>query len=68
MIVPGGLTVDMGLVKFRQAMARIWRDGQNKAVYIYRLLCTGTIEEKIVSALRISPAKLIQIYSCTCPV
>mmetsp|Transcript_6887 Transcript_6887/g.14188 ORF Transcript_6887/g.14188 Transcript_6887/m.14188 type:complete len:146 (+) Transcript_6887:1993-2430(+) len=47
MIVPGGLTVDMGLVKFRQAMARIWRDGQNKAVYIYRLLCTGTIEEKI---------------------
>uniref|UniRef100_A0A7S1TGU5 DNA repair and recombination protein RAD54B n=1 Tax=Compsopogon caeruleus TaxID=31354 RepID=A0A7S1TGU5_9RHOD len=52
----------------KQAMARIWRDGQNKAVYIYRLLCTGTIEEKIVSALRISPAKLIQIYSCTCPV
>ncbi|KAL0128064.1 hypothetical protein PUN28_003357 [Cardiocondyla obscurior] len=30
-----------------QAMARIWRDGQKKNVYIYRLLTTGTIEEKI---------------------
>jgi len=31
----------------RQAMARVWRDGQNKNVCIYRLLSTGTIEEKI---------------------
>lgn len=30
-----------------QAMARIWRDGQKKQCYIYRLLSTGTIEEKI---------------------
>lgn len=30
-----------------QAMARIWRDGQRKKVHIYRLLTTGTIEEKI---------------------
>ncbi|RLU15867.1 hypothetical protein DMN91_011623 [Ooceraea biroi] len=30
-----------------QAMARIWRDGQKRDVYIYRLLTTGTIEEKI---------------------
>ncbi|XP_073258771.1 DNA repair and recombination protein RAD54B-like [Porites lutea] len=30
-----------------QAMARVWRDGQKKTVYIYRLLTTGTIEEKI---------------------
>lgn len=30
-----------------QAMARVWRDGQKKRVYVYRLLCTGTIEEKI---------------------
>lgn len=30
-----------------QAMARIWRDGQKKHVFVYRLLCTGTIEEKI---------------------
>ncbi|KAF4661580.1 DNA repair and recombination protein RAD54-like [Perkinsus chesapeaki] len=31
----------------RQAMARIWRDGQTKVCWIYRLLSTGTIEEKI---------------------
>ncbi|XP_041045854.1 DNA repair and recombination protein RAD54B isoform X1 [Carcharodon carcharias] len=30
-----------------QAMARVWRDGQRKPVHIYRLLTTGTIEEKI---------------------
>lgn len=30
-----------------QSMARVWRDGQKKAVFIYRLICTGTIEEKI---------------------
>ncbi|XP_029447555.1 DNA repair and recombination protein RAD54B [Rhinatrema bivittatum] len=30
-----------------QAMARIWRDGQKRTVHIYRLLTTGSIEEKI---------------------
>jgi superfamily II DNA or RNA helicase len=30
-----------------QAMARVWRPGQNKKVYLYRTLATGTIEEKI---------------------
>ncbi|CAL4145444.1 unnamed protein product [Meganyctiphanes norvegica] len=30
-----------------QAMARVWRDGQKKSCYIYRLLATGSIEEKI---------------------
>eukprot|EP01094_Clydonella_sp_ATCC50884_P001697 TRINITY_DN11277_c0_g1_i1.p1 TRINITY_DN11277_c0_g1~~TRINITY_DN11277_c0_g1_i1.p1 ORF type:complete len:347 (+),score=69.21 TRINITY_DN11277_c0_g1_i1:1655-2695(+) len=30
-----------------QAMARVWRPGQKKDCYIYRLICTGTIEEKI---------------------
>lgn len=30
-----------------QAMARIWRDGQKKKVHLYRLLTTGSIEEKI---------------------
>lgn len=30
-----------------QAMARVWRDGQKKQCYIYRLVATGTIEEKI---------------------
>ncbi|KAG8570322.1 hypothetical protein GDO81_011212 [Engystomops pustulosus] len=30
-----------------QAMARVWRDGQLRTVHIYRLLTTGTLEEKI---------------------
>lgn len=33
---------------FSQAAARVWRDGQKKRVYIYRFLCTGTIEEKVL--------------------
>uniref|UniRef100_A0AAY4DK63 DNA repair and recombination protein RAD54-like n=1 Tax=Denticeps clupeoides TaxID=299321 RepID=A0AAY4DK63_9TELE len=31
-----------------QAMARVWRDGQKKTCFVYRLLSTGTIEEKIL--------------------
>jgi len=31
----------------RQAMARIWRDGQQKPCFIYRLFTTGTIDEKV---------------------
>ncbi|CAH8654747.1 unnamed protein product [Schistosoma guineensis] len=31
-----------------QAMARVWRDGQKKQCYIYRLISTGTIEEKML--------------------
>ncbi|KRY09809.1 DNA repair and recombination protein RAD54B [Trichinella patagoniensis] len=31
----------------RQAMARIWRDGQRCVCHIYRLLTTGSIEENI---------------------
>ncbi|EKX73897.1 recombinational repair protein, putative [Theileria equi strain WA] len=31
----------------KQALARVWRDGQKKVCYIYRFFSTGTIEEKI---------------------
>jgi SNF2 family DNA or RNA helicase len=31
----------------KQAMARIWREGQKKDVHVYRLISLGTIEEKI---------------------
>jgi DNA repair and recombination RAD54-like protein len=31
----------------QQAMARVWRDGQKRPVFIYRLFSTGTIEEKM---------------------
>jgi hypothetical protein len=30
-----------------QAMARVWRDGQKKQCHLYRLLTTGSLEEKI---------------------
>ncbi|KAF6257532.1 P-loop containing nucleoside triphosphate hydrolase protein [Scenedesmus sp. NREL 46B-D3] len=31
-----------------QAMARVWREGQRKRVWIYRLLIAGSIEEKVL--------------------
>ncbi|KAL0076835.1 P-loop containing nucleoside triphosphate hydrolase protein [Phycomyces blakesleeanus] len=31
----------------QQALARVWRDGQKKDCFIYRLIGAGTIEEKI---------------------
>ena len=31
-----------------QAMARVWRDGQRKRCFIYRLIASGTIEEKML--------------------
>lgn len=31
----------------KQAAARVWRDGQQRRVYVYRLMTTGTIEEKV---------------------
>jgi hypothetical protein len=33
----------------KQAAARVWRDGQKKRVYIYRMLCAGSIEEKVLA-------------------
>lgn len=31
----------------QQALARVWRDGQKKACFVYRFIATGTLEEKI---------------------
>lgn len=31
----------------KQAAARVWRDGQQRRVYVYKFMTTGTIEEKI---------------------
>ncbi|KAI4156451.1 MAG: hypothetical protein LQ340_000266 [Diploschistes diacapsis] len=31
----------------QQALARVWRDGQKKDCFVYRFICTGSIEEKI---------------------
>ena len=35
----------------KQAAARVWRDGQKKKVYVYRLVTTGSIEEKVHSCM-----------------
>ncbi|KNE64148.1 hypothetical protein AMAG_09199 [Allomyces macrogynus ATCC 38327] len=32
----------------QQALARIWRDGQTRPVFLYRLVVAGTLEERIV--------------------
>ena len=32
----------------QQALARVWRDGQKKACFVYRFIATGSIEEKIL--------------------
>ena len=39
--------VDWNPANDKQAMSRIWRDGQKKPVFIYRLICHGTIEDAI---------------------
>jgi len=39
--------IDWNPVTDAQTTARIWRDGQKKPCFIYRLLTTGTLEEKI---------------------
>ncbi|KAI9557966.1 RAD54B meiotic recombition protein [Daphnia sinensis] len=39
--------IDWNPANDMQAMARVWREGQKRKVKIYRLLTTGTIEEKI---------------------
>ena len=31
-----------------QAMARVWRDGQQKPVFVYRLASLGTVEERVL--------------------
>jgi hypothetical protein len=48
-----------------QAMARVWRDGQTKHVFIYRLLSTGTIEEKIYQR-QLSKTSLSKVCAWAC--
>lgn len=42
------LDADWNPASDKQAMARIWREGQEKECWIYRLFSTGTIEEKVL--------------------
>lgn len=45
--VPSHHLPDWNPANDQQAMARVWREGQTKPVWIYRLLTTGSIEEKV---------------------
>lgn len=42
------LDVDWNPSNDLQVMGRVWRDGQKKPVYIYRLFSSGTLEEKVI--------------------
>eukprot|EP01025_Chloroclados_australasicus_P049131 TRINITY_DN5588_c0_g3_i2.p1 TRINITY_DN5588_c0_g3~~TRINITY_DN5588_c0_g3_i2.p1 ORF type:complete len:771 (+),score=69.67 TRINITY_DN5588_c0_g3_i2:134-2446(+) len=50
----------------QQAMARIWRDGQRNPCVVYRMLTTGSIEEKIYQRqiLKQDLAHLMQNSTC----
>jgi DNA repair and recombination RAD54-like protein len=39
-----------------QAMSRIWRDGQVRPCYIYRFVCTNTVEEAIMNRQEVKDA------------
>ena len=54
--------IDWNPANDQQAMARVWRDGQKKNVTIYRLLTSGTIEEKIFQRQVYLMFSLILIY------
>ncbi|CAH0762992.1 unnamed protein product [Bemisia tabaci] len=47
-----------------QAMARVWRDGQKKPCFVYRFLCTGTIEEKMMQRQAHKKALSSSVVDC----
>ncbi|XP_014246978.1 DNA repair and recombination protein RAD54-like [Cimex lectularius] len=47
-----------------QAMARVWRDGQKKSCFIYRLISTGTIEEKMLQRQAHKKALSSSVVDC----
>ncbi|PVH14257.1 uncharacterized protein CXQ87_002385 [Candidozyma duobushaemuli] len=49
----------------QQALARVWRDGQKKDCFIYRFICTGTIEEKIYQLSSSIKDSVEQFYNDT---
>ncbi|XP_054275150.1 DNA repair and recombination protein RAD54-like [Macrosteles quadrilineatus] len=47
-----------------QAMARVWRDGQKKPCFVYRFLCTGSIEEKMMQRQAHKKALSSSVVDC----
>ena len=45
-------TPTWNLEQYQQANARLHRQGQNRPVLCYRLVCEGTIDEKVIGAVR----------------
>lgn len=45
-----GLT--WSLEEWQQTNARLYRQGQEKPVFVYRFYCVGTVEERLIQALR----------------
>jgi SNF2 family DNA or RNA helicase len=38
--------------QYRQSRARVWRDGQTRKVFYYHILANGTVDKKIIAALK----------------
>ena len=49
-----------------QAMARVWREGQQKNVWIYRMLTTGSIEEKVSTAEGQGRSPCAELFHSSC--
>lgn len=45
-------TPTWNLEQYQQANARLHRQGQGRPVICYRLICDGTIDEKVVGVLK----------------
>lgn len=43
--------VDWNPAVDQQAMSRVWREGQTRPVFVYRLVSEGTIEDAILQVL-----------------
>ena len=55
-----GLTYS--LEEYKQAIARLHRSGQQKTVYVYRLVVTGSVDERILQILQGKEANLNQLF------
>ena len=44
-------TPTWNLEQYQQANARLHRQGQNRPVLCYRLICAGTIDERVIRAI-----------------